>query len=143
VRIDEATSVSRELTAAMAQLVAQLSSSAAAPTEDELRAIVESPATHLLLACDEPNVIIGSLTLALFRLPTGYRAWIEDVVVDEAARGRGVGEALTREALRMARGAGARTVDLTSRPEREAATRMYLRLGFERRSTSVFRFRLS
>jgi ribosomal protein S18 acetylase RimI-like enzyme len=87
--------------------------------------------------------VIGTLTLALFRIPTGVRAWIEDVVVDEAARGRGAGEALTREALRLAEEAGARTVDLTSRPEREAANRLYQRLGFERRSTSVYRLELS
>jgi ribosomal protein S18 acetylase RimI-like enzyme len=87
--------------------------------------------------------VIGTLTLALFRIPTGVRAWIEDVVVDEAARGRGAGEALTREALRLAEEAGARTVDLTSRPEREAANRLYQRLGFERRGTSVYRLELS
>jgi ribosomal protein S18 acetylase RimI-like enzyme len=85
---------------------------------------------------------VGSLTLAMFRIPTGVRAWIEDVVVDESARGRGVGEALTQEALGRARAAGARTVELTSRPSREAANRLYLRLGFEVRDTNVYRFSL-
>ena len=79
------------------------------------------------------------LTLAVFRIPTGIRAWIEDVVVDAEARGRGVGEALTREAVRVAGTHGARTVDLTSRPSREAANRLYQRLGFERRDTNVYR----
>jgi ribosomal protein S18 acetylase RimI-like enzyme len=142
-RVEEASAATAELAEAMGQLVTQLSASAPAPSADELGAIVESPATRLLLARDEQESIVGSLTLALFRIPTGLRAWIEDVVVDEAARGHGAGEALTQEALRLARAAGARTVDLTSRPEREAANRLYERLGFERRSTSVYRFKLS
>jgi ribosomal protein S18 acetylase RimI-like enzyme len=86
--------------------------------------------------------IIGSLTLALFRIPTGMRAWIEDVVVDEAARGQGVGAALNHAALERARREGARTVDLTSRPTREAANRLYKRLGFVQRETNVYRFSL-
>jgi ribosomal protein S18 acetylase RimI-like enzyme len=83
--------------------------------------------------------IVGSVTLALFCIPPGLRAWIDDVVVDAAARGLGVGATLILAALRLARGAGARTVDLTSRPEREAAERLYRRLGFKRRDTSVYR----
>jgi ribosomal protein S18 acetylase RimI-like enzyme len=80
------------------------------------------------------------LTLALFPLPTGARAWIEDVVVDRDARGRGVGALLTREALRLAQESGARTVDLTSRPSREAANRLYAKLGFQLRETNVYRY---
>jgi ribosomal protein S18 acetylase RimI-like enzyme len=140
VRVEEAITVSADLTAAVGRLVGQLSSSATAPTEDALREIVDSPATRLLLARDDDDVIIGSLTLVLFRIPTGVRAWIEDVVVDESARRRGVGEALTREALRLAAEAGARSVDLTSRPSREAANRLYQRVGFEQRETTVYRF---
>jgi ribosomal protein S18 acetylase RimI-like enzyme len=82
------------------------------------------------------------LTLALFHIPTGTRAWIEDVVVDSAQRGRGVGQALVRSALALAREAGATTVDLTSRPEREAANVMYERIGFSKRETNVYRFAL-
>jgi ribosomal protein S18 acetylase RimI-like enzyme len=139
-RVEEATGVSADLTAAIGRLVGQLSSSATAPTEDEVREIVESPTTRLLVARDDDDAIIGALTLVLFRIPTGVRAWIEDVVVDESARGRGVGEALTREALRLAADAGARSVDLTSRPSRTAANRLYRRLGFEERETTVYRF---
>jgi ribosomal protein S18 acetylase RimI-like enzyme len=139
VHVEEATTVSADLTAAIGRLVGQLSSSATAPTEDELREIVDSPATRLLVARDD-DAIVGSLTLVLFRIPTGVRAWIEDVVVDETARGRGVGEALSREALRLAADAGARSVDLTSRPSREAANRLYRRLDFEERETTVYRF---
>ena len=78
--------------------------------------------------------------MVLFRIPTGVRAMIEDVVVDEALRGRGIGEALSREALKVARENGARTVDLTSRPSREAANRLYQRIGFKLRDTNVYRY---
>ena len=102
-----------------------------------------SEATLLLVAVDDEragaDAIVGSLTLVLFRIPTGLRAWIEDVVVDGTARGTGVGEALNRRALALAAERGARTVDLTSRPSREAANRLYARLGFERRETNVYR----
>jgi ribosomal protein S18 acetylase RimI-like enzyme len=80
--------------------------------------------------------------LAWFRIPTGVRAWIEDVVVDEEARGHGVGELLNRAALDLARELGAKTVDLTSRPSREAANRLYQRIGFVARDTNVYRYSL-
>ena len=143
IRVEHAEEATDELVEALARLVPELSSSAATPTADEVRAIVKSPATTVLVARDEDDVIVGSLTLALFRIPTGVRAWIEDVVVAEGARGQGVGEALTREALRLAHGAGARTVDLTSRPAREAASRLYEKVGFRRRETNVYRYELS
>ena len=82
----------------------------------------------------------GLLTLVAFRIPTGVRAWIEDVVVDDAVRGRGVGEALSLEAIQRTVGGGARTVELTSRPSREAANRLYQRLGFVRRDSNVYRY---
>jgi ribosomal protein S18 acetylase RimI-like enzyme len=84
--------------------------------------------------------VVGMLTLVMFPIPTGLRAWIEDVVVDESARGQGVGAALTREAIRLAQAKGVRTVDLTSRPSREAANRLYERLGFELRDTKAYRY---
>jgi ribosomal protein S18 acetylase RimI-like enzyme len=82
------------------------------------------------------------LTLVVYRIPTGVRAAIEDVVVDQAGRGRGVGEALTQSALELAAKHGAKTVDLTSRPSREAANRLYERVGFERRETNMWRYNL-
>ena len=142
VTVEEAISVTDELVAAFARLVPQLSRSSPAPGASELEEIVMSPATVLLVARDGAGAIVGSLTLVLFRIPTGVRAWVEDVVVDEAARGRGVGEALNREALGRAAVAGARTVDLTSRPSRQAANRLYRRLGFEARETNVYRYDL-
>jgi ribosomal protein S18 acetylase RimI-like enzyme len=142
VNVEEASEVTDELVAAFIRLIPQLSRSAPPPTPEELSAIVTSPATALLVARHEDGSIVGSLTLALFRIPTGVRAWIEDVVVDESARGSGVGEALNREALRLASEAGAVTVDLTSRPSREAANRLYRRLGFVERETNVYRYEL-
>ena len=134
-----AESVTDELVEAFVRLTPQLSRSSPPPTEDELVQIVASDATHLLVARDG-DTIVGSLTLVLFRIPTGLRAWIEDVVVDGGARGKGVGEALNRHALDVAAERGARSVDLTSRPSREAANRLYRRLGFEPRETNVYRY---
>jgi ribosomal protein S18 acetylase RimI-like enzyme len=138
-RVGAVTEVTAELVEAFARLVPQLSSSSPAPGRAELADVVESPATTLLVARRPEGDIVGTLTLVMFRIPTGVRAWIEDVVVDEVARGRGVGEALNEEALRQAAAAGARSVDLTSRPSREAANRLYRRLGFQLRETNVYR----
>lgn len=140
IRVDEVTEPFGGLVPAMAALVRQLSRSSPPPSPAEVEEIVRSPACHLLVARDGDGTIVGTLTLAVFRIPTGLRAWIEDVVVDEAARGRGVGAALTNAAIRVANGRGARTVDLTSRPSREAANRLYQRLGFVARETNVYRF---
>ena len=140
--------VTPELVEAFERLTPQLSSSAPAPTTGELAEIVESDATVLLIAVDTDAeasgageaAILGSMTLAVFRIPTGLRAWIEDVVVDTAAGGAGVGTALNQRALEIAAERGARTVDLTSRPSREVANRLYRRLGFEPRETNVYRY---
>ncbi|MEA2002888.1 MAG: GNAT family N-acetyltransferase [Actinomycetota bacterium] len=139
----EVIEVDDELVAAFERLTPQLSSSSPAPGADELAAIVASPATVLFIARDvDTGQIVGSLTLALFRIPTGMRAWIEDVVVDEAARGKGVGNTLNQAALDRARTEGAKTVDLTSRPSRDVANRLYKRIGFEQRETNVYRYKL-
>lgn len=137
--VTRATTVSDELIAAFARLVPQLSTSAQLPTRAELEQIVSSPAATLLLARDPDGQIIGSLTLVVFRTPTGTRAWIEDVVVDEAARGQGAGAELVGEAIRLASESGARTLDLTSRPSREAANALYEKVGFRARETNVYR----
>ncbi len=131
-----------ELIDAFGRLIPQLSRSAPPPGRAELTEMITSPSTVVLLARDAAGQIVGTLTLVLFRIPTGVRAWIEDVVVDEAARGSGAGAALTEEALRLSRAAGARTVDLTSSPSREAANRLYQRLGFKARETNVYRYEL-
>lgn len=149
-RVTEVTEVDDAVVAAIARLLPQLSRSAPAPTVSSLGEIVSSPATRLLVAVEEDgradkpaDRVVGTLTLAVFRIPSGVRAWIEDVVTDEAVRGRGVGEALTLRAVELARDAGARTVELTSRPSREAANRLYTRLGFGTRETNVYRLEIA
>ena len=139
--VEKAAEVTPELAEAFVRLVPQLSSSNPAPTASELAEMISSPSTVVFIARVD-GAIVGSLTLAVFRIPTGVRAWIEDVVVDGSARGHGVGEALNKAALDEARSRGAVTVDLTSRPSREAANRLYQRLGFVARETNVYRYTL-
>jgi ribosomal protein S18 acetylase RimI-like enzyme len=141
--VSTANEVTPELVDAMARLVPQLSRSAPAPSAAVLAEMVASPATQLFVARDGAGGrIVGMLTLVLVRIPTGLRAFIEDVVVSEEARGTGCGEALSRAAVDAASAAGARYVDLTSRPSREAANRLYQRLGFNQRDTNVYRYDL-
>jgi ribosomal protein S18 acetylase RimI-like enzyme len=141
ITVREAEAVDDALRDAAARLVPQLSPSSPPPTVEQLRRIVEDPATTLLVATNGGGdaQVVGMLTLAIFMVPTGVRAWIEDVVVDDEARGAGVASALVAAALERAQEEGARTVDLTSRPHREAANRLYQRLGFARRETNVYR----
>ena len=141
VTVEKCTEVTEEVVQAFAVLIPQLSSSNPAPDRADLQHIVDHEATTLFLARLDGR-IVGSLTLAAFPIPTGVRAWIEDVVVDESARGHGVGEALNRSALEHARTCGAITVELTSRPSREAANRLYTRMGFVTRETNVYRYML-
>jgi ribosomal protein S18 acetylase RimI-like enzyme len=137
--VEVAQTVTPELLDAVRRLVPQLSKSASPISVAELTEIVEGPATTFFVA-RVAGVIVGCLTLVVFRLPTGVRAWIEDVVVDDAARGHGVGAALNLAAIAIADERGARTLDLTSRPSREAANRLYQRLGFIQRDTNVYRY---
>jgi ribosomal protein S18 acetylase RimI-like enzyme len=139
--IEIANAVTDEIVAAFERLIPQLSSSSPAPTRDQLAAIVEDPFSVLYLARVDGD-IVGSLTLAMYQIPTGLKAWIEDVVVDGSARGKGVGEALSAAALEEARSRGAKDVSLTSRPFRESANRLYQRLGFQPYETNVYRFKL-
>jgi ribosomal protein S18 acetylase RimI-like enzyme len=136
--VEAATSVDDDLVAAVGNLIPQLSSSSPPPSKEALARIVDSPGATLFVARDDGRVV-GMLTLVTFEIPTAVRAWIEDVVVDETARGQGVAASLVEAALERAEAQGARTVDLTSRPDREAANRLYLRMGFETRATNVYR----
>jgi ribosomal protein S18 acetylase RimI-like enzyme len=142
IKVSVTTEVTNELVRAFARLIPQLSATAVPPDRQVLSEIIAAPSNTLLVAKDSSNggEIVGSLTLVIFRIPTALRAWIEDVVVDSSARGRGVGEALTEEAVRIARSRGARTIDLTSRRSREAAHRLYERVGFAVRDTNVYRY---
>jgi ribosomal protein S18 acetylase RimI-like enzyme len=140
--VSVAKEATEELARAFARLIPQLSTTATPPDRQALAEIIAAPSNTVLLARDPSNggEIVGTLTLVMFRIPTAVRAWIEDVVVDSCARGRGVGEALTEEAVRIAQSRGARTIDLTSRRSREAAHRLYEKVGFAVRDTNVYRY---
>jgi ribosomal protein S18 acetylase RimI-like enzyme len=140
--VETATQVSEELLSQMGRLLPQLSSRAAPLERAHLEEMVGSPSTVLFLARQPTGGLVGMLTLATYRVPTGVHAVIEDVVVDESARGSGIGSALVSAALQEAARRGATNVDLTSRPERQAANRLYAKLGFERRQTNVYRYAL-
>lgn len=143
VTIEVASEVGDDIVEAFARLIPQLSKSSPPPSKSELQAIADHEACFLLIAREDDGAILGSLTLVIFPIPTAVRAWIEDVVVDDDARGKGVGELLNRRALEISAEHGAKTVDLTSRPSREAANRLYQRIGFEQRDTNVYRYSLS
>jgi ribosomal protein S18 acetylase RimI-like enzyme len=141
ITVEIASEVTDELVAALNQLLPQLSANAVGLTNAFTADLLESQATTVFIARDNAR-IVGTLTLVIFPIPTGLRAWIEDVVVDASARGTGVGEALTQSAIDESRRRGVRSIDLTTRPAREAANRLYRRLGFEIRDTNVFRYSL-
>ena len=140
-KVEEITEYGTDVFEALRVLLPQLSKNAALPSTDLTQRIIESDATRLLFARQDERVL-GMLTIVIFPIPTGVRAWIEDVVVDESGRGMGVGEALSEHAMQLARLEGAKTVDLTSRPSREAANRLYQRIGFAPRDTNVYRFEI-
>lgn len=132
--------VNDELVEALRRLVPQLTSNHPPPSREELQKLLDSGSSSLVIARlpDSRGPIVGALALTIYRVPTGTRAVIEDVVVDEAARGGGVGEAMVRKALELARSAGAGGVALTSNPGRAAANRLYQRMGFVRRETNAY-----
>jgi len=139
-RVELLSEVTDEIVEAFGRLLPQLSRSARPLDRAAIAAIADSPGSSLLVARGADGLITGMLTLVMFRIPTGLRAIIEDVVTDDAARGQGVGTALTTEAIKIARAAGVRTIDLTSRPSRVAAGRLYEKLGFAIRDTRVYRY---
>lgn len=142
IKVFEITEMSQKVYDTFERLLPQLSSSAKTPTWDELTELIASKAAIVLAAVDDEDPeekILGTMTLVVFRIPTGVRAWVEDVVVDKEARGKGIGEKLIRTSIERAKAEGAKTVDLTSRPSRVEAHRLYKRCGFEMRETCVFR----
>lgn len=142
--IEKVSEVTDELLDALQHLTPQLSAHKAAPTWDELTALVKSDSSTLLIArvSDEKSAIVGTLTLAIYRVPTGIRSIVEDVVVDESMRRRGIAEALMRRAVELAREAGASGVSLTSNPQRAAANQLYQSMGFKRRETNAYSYDL-
>lgn len=145
VTITQVYEVSEELYQACLRLVPQLTSNNPPPTYEHLAQLIESPASFLFQAQDpdHSDQIIGLATLIVYHVPTGVRGYIEDVIVDQQMRGRRIGEALTRACLDEAVRLGASQVMLTSNPNRTSANRLYLRMGFERRQTNVYRYKFT
>ncbi|MFJ9723636.1 GNAT family N-acetyltransferase [Streptomyces sp. NPDC101209] len=139
IQVEAAREADQELVDALGRLLPQLSRSAR-PLDAQALARVLASDTNTVLVARAGHGIVGTLTLTTVPLPSGLRARVEDVIVDEAARGHGIAGLLMERALQLAREAGARTVDLTSRPDREAANRLYERLGFQRRGSTVYRY---
>lgn len=131
-----------ELYEAFQRLVPQLTNNNPPPSLDDLTALVRDSSSTLMVARSETGDILGALTLAVYRVPTGIRSIIEDVVVDISARGEGIGEALMLRAIEIAREKGAGNISLTSNPIRVAANKLYLRVGFTKRETNIYSYKL-
>ncbi|MCG6187453.1 GNAT family N-acetyltransferase [Maribellus maritimus] len=139
-KIYKATHITENIVNAFSKLIPQLSPDSPIPSKSDLEALINSDNTMIFLAEEED--IIGTLTVVLNRIPTGNKAWIEDVVVDESARGKGVGKKLTAFAIAFVSGKGISQINLTSTPERVAANQLYQQLGFRKRETNVYRLTL-
>jgi len=141
ISVEVVSEVSDSLVEDLNLLLPQLSSTSTRLTHGALAEMVQSPSVTMFVARDDVRVV-GTLTLVVFAIPTGRRAWIEDVVVDRSVRGTGVGQMLTSAAIERATDLGVRSIDLTSRPSREAANALYQKLGFHLRETNVYRYSL-
>jgi ribosomal protein S18 acetylase RimI-like enzyme len=136
--IEVATEGTNELVDAFRRLIPQLTKNNPPPSLDQIAALIKSESSTLLIARAGDSSIVGALSLTVYRVPTGIRSIIEDVIVDESARGEGIGEALMRRAVDLAMEKGAAQITLTSNPKRDAANRLYLRMGFKRRETNSY-----
>jgi ribosomal protein S18 acetylase RimI-like enzyme len=137
-RIERVTGVTPDLPEAFQRLVPQLTQNNPPPTGEDLAQLIASDSSMLFVARGDSGTILGAACVSTYRVPTGIRAIIEDVIVDESARGQGIGEALVRRALEEAHARGAAAVTLTSNPRREAANHLYQRLGFLLRETNAY-----
>jgi ribosomal protein S18 acetylase RimI-like enzyme len=134
--IERASGASEELLEAIHRLLPQLSEARTPPTLEQLAETVAGQT--VLVARDDDGAIVGTLTLVMYRVSSGLKARIEDVIVDSSVRGQGVGEALVREGMARATDANVLMLELTSMPYRESANRLYKRLGFVRKPTNVY-----
>lgn len=141
-QVDSVNEADEQLFEAFRRLVPQLTNNNPPPSFEDLKALVRDPASMLLVAREDDGAILGALTLVVYRVPTGVRSVIEDVIVDDSMRGRGIGEALMKRAISLAMDRGASIITLTSNPMREAANRLYLRMGFKKRETNAYVLKL-
>jgi len=140
-QIDIVTQADEELYDAFQRLVPQLTNNNPPPSLDYLADLVRDESSTLMIARNDGGEIVGALTLTVYRVPTGIRSIIEDVIVDNSARGQGIGDALMKRAIDLAREKGAQNISLTSNPMREAANRLYLRVGFKKRETNAYQYK--
>ena len=143
INISELTETSSSVLQSINELLPQLSSSAQVISMDRLSELVESDNTIIFLGTDDSGQILGMLSIIVMKIPTGNKAWIEDVVVDQSARGKGMGKALMNHALEKAKELAVKSVDLTYRPSREKANMLYKSLGYKIRETNVYRHKIS
>ncbi len=141
-QIDIVTQADEELYNAFQRLVPQLTNNNPPPSLNDLTALVRDSSSTLMVARKDSGEIVGTLTLTVYRVPTGIRSIIEDVIVANSARGQGIGEALMKRAIEVAREKGASNISLTSNPMRESANRLYLRMGFKKRETNAYQIKL-
>ena len=134
-------SSNEELYDAFQRLIPQLTDNTPPPSLNDLADLVRDASSTLIVARDDRSQIVGALTLTVYRVPTGIRSIIEDVIVDTSARGQGIGDALMKYAINLAREKGAQNISLTSNPMREAANRLYLRVGFKKRETNAYQYK--
>ncbi len=142
-QIEQVTTVTEEIFKAFQSLIPQLTGTNLPPTRENLEALVVSTSSFLLIARKpgRSEQIVGAGCLTVYRVPTGIRAIIEDVIVDESARGQGIGERLVLRLLDFARDKGANSVALTSNPKRISANRLYQRVGFTLRETNAYYYK--
>lgn len=143
ISISELTIWNPKVLNAINQLLPQLSPNAKTISRYRLKELIESDGTLVFLATNKKGDVLGMLSLIVIKIPTGNKAWIEDVVVDQSARGKGIGRALMNHALQKAIKWGVKSIDLTSRPSRESANELYQSLGYEIRQTNVYRYKIS
>ncbi|NOH03516.1 MAG: GNAT family N-acetyltransferase [Chloroflexi bacterium] len=141
-QIEIVTRADEELYEAFQRLIPQLTSNNPPPSPDDLAALVQDASSTLLAARNASGEIVGALSLAVYRVPTGIRSVIEDVIVDLSARGQGIGEALMQKAIEIAKEKGASNIALTSNPARVAANSLYLKMGFKKRETNAYQMKL-
>ena len=141
--VEAALTATPELAEALGHLLPQLVGKPVSVDMERLAQVLAQEAVTLLVARDVGGEIVGTATVIIVATTAGWVARLEEVVVDATARGKGVGAELTSAAIRVATERGVEHLELTTAPRREAANRLYQRLGFRRRETNVYRHPLA
>lgn len=141
--IEQIKTFSQDVTKDVNSLLAQLDPTSKPLSDRDIKEIIDGPSNHFFAARESVNrKIVGMLMLVVYRIPVWKKGWIEDVVVDKEYRGRGIATKLINYAIESAKANGISSLNLTSRPERENANKLYVKLGFKKRDTNVYRIEL-